>query len=171
MTGLPEQDARVADAIGRGDFRAAQVKKLTGHDRLYRAKLDHADRLIFTFVRYGAEVCALLLEVVRNHAYGKSRFLRGARIDEARIADAEAAQAHIEALPVRYLHEERPTVHFLDKPLSFDDAQDAIYRMSPPLVIVGGAGSGKTALALEKLKSASGEAAAFSASATRTARR
>ena len=49
-------------------------------------------------------------------------------------------------------------MHFLDKPLSFDDAQDAIYRMPPPLIIVGGAGSGKTALALEKLKNAAGEA-------------
>ncbi|MGH8294461.1 MAG: ankyrin repeat domain-containing protein [Steroidobacteraceae bacterium] len=156
-SGLAEQCARVAAAIGRGDFRAAQVKKLTGHGRLYRAKLDHADRLIFTFVRHSAEVCALMLEVVRNHDYGKSRFLRGATIDEARIADAEAAQAHAEALPLRYLHEERPAVHFLDKPLSFDDAQDAIYRMPAPLIIVGGAGSGKTALALEKLKGTTGE--------------
>ena len=157
-SGLAEQYARTAEAICRGDFRAAQVKKLTGHDRLYRAKLDHADRLIFTFVRHGDEVCALMLEVVRNHDYGKSRFLRGAAIDEARIADAEAGQAHSESLPVRYLHAERPVVHFLDKPLSFDDAQDAIYCMPPPLIIVGGAGSGKTALALEKLKSAAGEA-------------
>jgi len=35
--------------------------------QLYRAKLDHADRLIFALVRHGEEVCALMLEVVRNH--------------------------------------------------------------------------------------------------------
>jgi hypothetical protein len=156
-SGVTPQYARTAEAIGRGDFRAAQVKKLVGHEGLYRAKLDHADRLIFTLIRHGDEVCALMLEVIRHHEYGKSRFLRGAAIDEARIPDAEAAQARTEALPVRYLHEERPVVHYLDKPLSFDDAQDVIYRLPAPLIMVGGAGSGKTALALEKLKSTAGE--------------
>ena len=38
-----------------------------------------------------------MLEIVRNHDYGKSRFLRGAAIDEARIADADAGQARAEA--------------------------------------------------------------------------
>ncbi|MDA8254064.1 MAG: UvrD-helicase domain-containing protein [Betaproteobacteria bacterium] len=58
---------------------------------------------------------------------------------------------------LRYLHPERATVNLLDKPISFDDAQEAIYRMPPPLVVVGSAGSGKTALTLEKLKHAEGE--------------
>ena len=156
-SGLAEQYRRTAEAIGRADFRAAQVKKLTGHAGLYRARLGDADRLIFCLVKHGDEVCALMLEVVRNHDYGKSRFLHGTAIDEAKIEDAGEAQARAEALPVRYLHEERPVIHFLDKPLSFDDAQDAIYRMDPPLIIVGGAGSGKTALALEKLKGMTGE--------------
>ncbi len=155
-SGLAEQYARTAEAISRSDFRAAQVKKFTGHERLYRAKLSHADRLIFSLVRHGEEVCALMLEIVRNHDYGKSRFLRGAAIDEARIADADVAQARAEARAVRNLREEGPVIHFLDKPLSFDDAQHAIYCMPAPLIIVGGAGSGKTAL--EKLKGVAGEA-------------
>ena len=157
-SGLTEQYSRTIDAIARGDFRAAQVKKLTGRDGLYRAKLDHADRLIFSLVKCREELCALMLEVVRKHDYGKSRFLRGAEIDETKISDADAAQARAEAMPVRYLHPDRPVIHFLDRPLSFDDAQDAIYRIPSPLIIVGGAGSGKTALALEKLKSVGGEA-------------
>ena len=41
--------------------------------------------------------------------------------------------------------------------MSFDDAQQAIYRRPPPLILVGSAGSGKTALTLEKLKHAEGE--------------
>ena len=60
-------------------------------------------------------------------------------------------------VPCAICIKERPAIHFLDKPLSFDDAQDAIYRLPPPLIIVGGAGSGKTALAFEKLKSTTGE--------------
>ena len=150
---------KVADAIARHDFRAAQVKKLANlsHGKFYRAKLGGADRLLFSLVRHGDEVCALMLEVIANHDYDKSRFLRGAAIDETRIADVEAADAIKEAQPVRYLHPERTAIHLLDKPLSFDDTQEAVYRQPPPLIVVGSAGSGKTALTLEKLKHAEGE--------------
>ena len=149
----------MADAIATGDFRAAQVKKLSsiGHGKFYRARLDDTNRLLFSLVRHGDAVCALMLEIIANHDYGKSRFLRGAAIDDAKIPDADAAEASREAQPLRYLHPEHAAVHLLDKPISFDDAQETIYRQPAPLVIVGGAGSGKTALTLEKLKHAGGE--------------
>ena len=75
---------KVAEAIARRDFRAAQVKKLVNlsHGKFYRAKLDDADRLLFCLLRHGDEVCALMLEVIANHDYASSRFLRGAAIDE-----------------------------------------------------------------------------------------
>ena len=150
---------KVADAIARHDFRAAQVKKLANlsHGKFYRAKLGGADRLLFSLVRHGDEVCALMLEVIANHDYDKSRFLRGAAIDESRISDVDAAEAIKQAQPVRYLHPERTAIHLLDKPLSFDDTQEAVYRQPPPLIVVGSAGSGKTALTLEKLKHVEGE--------------
>lgn len=71
---------KVADAIARHDFRAAQVKKLANisHGKFYRAKLDDSERLLFSLVRHGDEVCVLMLEVIANHEYDKSRFLRGA---------------------------------------------------------------------------------------------
>lgn len=153
---------KVAAAIACHDFRAAQVKKLAnlGHGKFYRAKLGGADRLLFSLVRHGDEVCALMLEVIANHDYDKSRFLRGAAIDENKIAagaDADVESAIREAQPVRYLHPEHTVIHLLDKPISFDDAQEAIYRQPPPVIIVGSAGSGKTALTLEKLKHMEGE--------------
>jgi hypothetical protein len=98
-----------------------------------------------------------MLEVVLNHDYDASCFLRGVAIDESRIADCELAEAAAEARPVRYLHPDRGEIHLLDKPISFDDAQEAVYRASAPLIVVGSAGSGKTALVLEKLKHAEGE--------------
>ena len=150
---------KITEAIGRDDFRAAQVKKLANvsHGKFYRAKLDDADRLLFTLVRHGNEVCALMLEVIANHDYDKSRFLRGAAIDESKIADIAVDEAMLEAQPLRYLHPEHNVIHLLDKPISFDDAQGAIFRQHPPLLIVGSAGSGKTVLTLEKLKQADGE--------------
>ncbi len=49
---------KVTEAIARDDFCAAQVKKLSNlaHGKFYRAKLDHADRLLFSLVRHGDEV-------------------------------------------------------------------------------------------------------------------
>ncbi len=150
---------KVVDAIAKGDFAAAQVKKLSNlsHGKFYRARLDDTNRLLFTLVRHQDEVCALMLEVIENHDYDKSRFLRGASIDEQRIEDANLSEAQAAAQPMRYLHPEHSTVHLLDKPISFDDAQAAIYRAHPPLIVIGSAGSGKTALTLEKLKHAEGE--------------
>lgn len=150
---------KVVDAIARLDFRAAQVKKLgnLSHGKFYRAKLNDADRLVFCLLSHGGEACALMLEVIRNHDYDKSRFLRGVAIDESRIADADVAQALRDAQPVRYLHPARTAIHLLDKPISFDDTQELVYRQPAPLIVVGSAGSGKTALTLEKLKHAEGE--------------
>lgn len=86
---------KVPEAIARHDFRAAQVKKLANlsHGKFYRAKLDDADRLLFSLVRHGDEVCALMLEVIANHDYDKLRFLRGAVIDESKIPDIGADEA------------------------------------------------------------------------------
>ncbi|GMU44111.1 MAG: ankyrin repeat domain-containing protein [Xanthomonadales bacterium] len=158
-TGAGSALERVRDALSRGDFRAAQAKKLVGGDgRLfYRAKLGDADRLLFTLVRHREECCILLLERIRQHDYAASRFLRGADIDEERIVDVGVEEAVSQAVPMRYLHPARTRVHLLDKPLSFDDVQQAVFEAAPPLVLVGSAGSGKTALTLEKLKRIEGE--------------
>ncbi len=158
-SGVKTSYRKVSEALARDDFRSAQVKKLVNltHGKFYRARLDAANRLLFTLVRHGDEICALMLEVITSHNYDKSRFLRGAVIDELKIPDISAIEAIKEAEPLRYLHPEHTAIHLLDKPISFDDTQEAVYRQSPPLIIVGSAGSGKTALMLEKLKHAEGE--------------
>ncbi|QFY44839.1 hypothetical protein F6R98_21210 [Candidatus Methylospira mobilis] len=150
---------KVKAAIERDDFRSAEVKKLTSlsHGKFYRARLDASNRLLFSIVRHGDTVYALMLEVIANHAYDKSRFLRGAAVDEALIPNVDAREAANDAEEVRYIHPERGDIHLLDKVISFDDVQEAIYCLPPPLIVVGGAGSGKTALTLEKMKHAEGE--------------
>ena len=150
---------KVTEAIARDDFRTADVKKLSHvtHGRFYRAKLDYANRLLFSIVSHGGEVYALMLEVIENHAYDKSRFLRGAEVDDDKLPTIEALQASKDAEPVRYVHPERSEIHLLDKVISFDDVQEMVYRLPAPLIVVGSAGSGKTALTLEKLKHTEGE--------------
>ena len=150
---------RIVAALERDDFRAADVKKLVNlhHGKFYRAKLDHSNRLLFALVRRDTEVCAIMLEVIERHAYDRSRFLRGSAIDDDKIPPIAAPPAVEEAESVRYLHARRREVLYLDKPLSLDDAQQAIYESPPPFVVIGGAGSGKTALTLEKMKLADGD--------------
>ena len=73
--------------------------------KLFRARLNDADRLIFSLVRRDDEDlrpdagCRSY-----NHDYDHSRFLRGAVIDEAKILDCDAAEAAKEAEPLRYLN-------------------------------------------------------------------
>jgi len=158
---------KVKAAIEAGDFRSADVKKLHAGP-YYRAKLDYANRLLLQFARIerpeaegGSETVCLALEVIENHAYERSRFLRGATVDESRIereplTDAKAPALATEATPLRWLGSGRTQFELLDKPIVFDEAQDEAYRQPAPLVVIGSAGSGKTAVTLARLREAEG---------------
>ncbi len=158
---------KVKAAIEAGDFRSADVKKLHAGP-YYRAKLDYANRLLLQFARIkraeaegGTETVCLALEVIESHAYERSRFLRGATVDEARIereplTDAKAPSLAEEATPLRWLGTGRTQFELLDKPIVFDDAQDEAWRHPAPLVLIGSAGSGKTAVTLARLRQAEG---------------
>jgi hypothetical protein len=158
--------ARIRSAIESQDLRAAGLKKLAPTP-YWRAKLDDKSRLLMQFVRHGFETVCLFLEIIDNHSYEKSRFLRGARVDagkieempdaasaEALVPDGRPAAAH--PLRLTWLHPTRAQFVLLDKPIMFDDVQEQV-RLSPvPIVVLGPAGSGKTAVTLTKLREASG---------------
>ncbi|HYV47508.1 MAG TPA: ankyrin repeat domain-containing protein [Myxococcaceae bacterium] len=161
--GLESQVEKVRAAVERDDLRSPNVKKLASGP-YYRAKLDDAARLLLQFVSWRGEKACLALEVIRQHDYARSRFLRGARVDESKLGEEVTPEALAPA-PIRYLHPTRNRFHLLDKPISFDDAQDEVLRRRPPLVIVGSAGSGKTALMLQKLRAQPGRVAYVTESA------
>lgn len=144
---------RVLDQLRRGDFRSAEVRKLRGSG-LYRARLDERDRLLFSIGEHGGRSYLLVLEVVRNHDYAKARFLNGGSFTEADLEPASPAEAAAERL--RYVNPASPAFHVLDKPLSFDEAQTEVFDAPLPLIVIGSAGSGKTALTLEKMKTLPG---------------
>jgi hypothetical protein len=151
---IPGYD-KLAGYLAAGDFRSADVKKVG--ENLYRARLDRSNRLLFSLYRYRGESCVLALEYIRRHAYEKSRFLgRGVSVDEDRIPTLDSPiDDDSPALP--YLNPQLRRFHLLDKVLSFDQDQEAVYCQPAPLVIIGSAGSGKTALTLEKMKDAVGD--------------
>ena len=146
--------AKMRDLLARGDFRSADVKKVS--DTLYRARLDRSNRLLFTFARYRDSVYILVLEFIANHAYHTSRFLRrGVTVDESKLPEL-LAPAPEDAVDMAYVNPNGRAFNVLDKVISFDDDQQAVFAVSPPLIVVGSAGSGKTALTLEKMKAAEG---------------
>lgn len=157
---------KVLHQLGSGDFKSADVRKMT-NTGYYRARLNIKDRLLFTFVLHNQKKYLLLLEVILNHDYSKSRFLRGAQLpaEEAMqpLLHADEVQP-VELKYLNYINDGGQAIHILNKFISFDDSQQAIFSLHPPLIIVGSAGSGKTVLVLEKLKQLKGNVAYISLS-------
>ena len=155
--GVTKQYNKVIKFLQKDDFKSAEVKKISNSD-FFRAKLDYENRVLFKFLNYENETYILLLEIIFNHEYEKSKFLRGAKVDESllpNILDVETIEED-DKTEISYLNEKKNYVHFLDKVISFDRVQDEILHFPPPVIIIGSAGSGKTALSLEKLKNLKG---------------
>jgi hypothetical protein len=169
---------RLRAALARGDFAAAGLKKLVPTP-YWRAKLGDEARLLMQFVPYENETVCLFLEVIADHAYEKSRFLRGAPVDRAKIeAGPDDPKPQPEPSPrlgwaLKWLPPEAVAFDLVDKPIVLDAAQEAVRRHAPPLVIIGPAGSGKTAVTLAKMREATGDVlyVTLSAYLAQTARR
>jgi len=136
-----------------GDFKSAEVKKLkpTGY---FRAKLDITNRLLFKPIEYKNQRYLLVLEVIRNHDYSKSRFLQGEKIIEEDIVFNPVEIENVESLNVA--SKDAP-VRLLNKFIIFDKQQEDILQCKLPLIVIGSAGSGKTSVTLEKLKDLEGK--------------
>ncbi len=156
---------KIEKFLAEGNFRSAEVKRMINTD-FYRAKLDDTNRLLFKFAKYEGNTYLLLLEVILNHEYEKSRFLRGAKIDDEKFTIIEQP-AQIESQTIqelKYVNQKQKHFHILDKFVSLDDEQSDIYNLPSPLIVIGSAGSGKTILTLEKIKTLKGRIAYISLS-------
>lgn len=150
---VKKQFDKVIAYLRDDNFHSADVKKMinTGY---YRAKLDDTNRLLFKFGNYQGTKYIFILEVILNHAYEKSRFLNGVTFDESKlIALKDEKNIPIEDITaIHYVNTKKKSFHLLDKILSFDTIQEEVLDLPAPNIIIGSAGSGKTALTLEKLK-------------------
>ena len=154
---VSRQYEKVRSALERGDYRSAELKKLVPGP-YFRAKLDASSRLLIQFVKYQGEQVCLILEVIFRHNYGRSRFLRGAELQWDRIEELPAVAEPTGSVSLNYLNPGGNRFRVLDRVLSLDDAQEAVMAKPLPLVVVGSAGSGKTALTLLRMGQIPGKA-------------
>jgi len=141
---------KTIEFLKNGDFKSAQIKKLT-NSNYFRAKINYEDRLIFTFLKYQEKTYIALLETILNHDYNKSQFLRDKKIAESNF---DFKTLTTETIP--YLNDKKE-LYFLNKLISFNAVQEEILHLTPPLIVVGSAGSGKTSVTIEKLRSLEGK--------------
>ncbi len=166
LNGIQKNFPKTISQLQQADFKSADVRKM-GSTGFYRARLNLKDRLLFTPVKHNNKTYLLLLELIKDHNYARSRFLRGALLppDDQLIPVPDVSlQADNNIKKLSYLNPVAQSVHMLNKFISFDEMQASVMSIQPPLIIIGAAGSGKTALVLEKLKLLTGNVAYISLS-------
>jgi len=127
----------------------SQVKKLS-NSPYFRIKVDYENRIIFQFLRYRSENYILVLEYIPNHEYEKSKFLKGKKPSEEDFIFPEDIEEAI------FINEKKEFRH-LEKFISFSESQEDILTAKPPIILIGSAGSGKTSVLIEKLRTLNGK--------------
>lgn len=144
--------------INLGDVK---LIKGDGGVKYFRAKLSDADRLLFTSIKYKKEGeekeedAFVILEIILNHEYNKSKFLK----DKEKIKSIKIIEHNEDdkKIPDNIEIIDAPKIHWLGKFITFSAKQEDIVenaggKYNLPLVVSGHAGSGKTSVALEKLR-------------------
>ncbi|WP_193392313.1 DNA/RNA helicase domain-containing protein, partial [Legionella erythra] len=153
-----------------GDYKEADLEKLAGHN-VYSVRVNKSDRLLFSTVTVKGKSCLLLLDVVLNHDYHKSRFLKPQVLRQfleqnvlKALAKEELAFVKADALPPLWANpkskEEEETIEYQKVTfynqtfITLSDAQEKALKTQLPAVISGAAGSGKSCVALAILEQA-----------------
>ncbi|WP_353279746.1 ankyrin repeat domain-containing protein [Wolbachia endosymbiont (group B) of Xanthorhoe designata] len=145
------KDLKENNSTSQGNIK---LIKGDGNIEYSRAKLSDSDRLLFTSIKHNNKDAFVILEVILNHDYHKSRFLT----NREKIKNIEVTS---EEVPDTVEIEDVPQVSCLGKFITFsakqEDIVERVGKLELPLVINGAAGSGKTSVALESLKKIKGK--------------
>jgi len=121
-----------------------------GDIKYFRAKLSNSDRLLFTSIKHDNEDAFVILEVILNHDYQKSKFL----INREKIKNIKITDQNSKEVSDTVEIEDNPQVRWLGKFITLSAKQEDIVKNAEdlPLIVNGSAGSGKTSVALEKFR-------------------
>ena len=151
----------VLEKLRSRSYASGDLEKLKHHS-IYSLRLNGSDRLLFTIVKRGSKSYLMLLEVIYNHDYQKSRFLRSGvlsnYLEKQESAIAASVENHefipIEALPLLAVEPEEkadtviPLRYFNQQFIEFNESQEAASKIALPAMVGGVAGSGKSCVAL-----------------------
>ena len=115
---LTKEYQKVVTMLEQDDFYSAEVKKISG-TQYYRAKLDHTNRVLFTIVSFLNRKHILMLEIIRNHAYDRSRFLGNAKLDLNAIEQNIDLVTEAPLETINYLNLNNPYINILDRIANF----------------------------------------------------
>lgn len=143
----------IVDLKENRNTNLGDVKLISGSGgvKFFRAKLSDKDRLLFTSIKYDSRGAFVILEVILDHRYDKSKFLtQKEKIENIKILSED----NNEVSDSTECKVEVPQISWLGKFITFSAKQEEIAKSADdlPLVVSGSAGSGKTSVALEKLR-------------------
>ncbi len=140
---------KIINKLINGNF--TEVKKLSNMP-YFRIKVDYENRIIFSFLNHENTKYILLLEYIPNHDYNKSQFIRGKNFSEEDFIFPKE-----EEIESTIFINQKEEFRYLDKFISFSESQENILNIQPPIILIGSAGSGKTSVLIEKLRSLNGK--------------
>lgn len=148
---------KTIEQLAGGDLKSAQLHKLKG-SKYDSAKINHTHRILCDRVCVNSVNYIRIYELIPNHAYDKSKFQNGRKINlETDLIDLEAIEnkdiPNIETTDTFSIHNQNQ----IYKTIFLSLKQDEILDMTPPLMVVGSAGSGKTTVSIEMMKKLEGK--------------
>lgn len=160
-----EEYRETIEAVYRGDHAKVCFEKLNGAKKVYSARDDRETRILFTTLEgQDGKPYLIVLDVVLKHRYDKSRFLKPMGITHFMELNAEElASLVINESSFLPLDEPLPFseqdasvifqgVDFINHQFMIPNPlQEEAIQATPPLVVTGAPGSGKSCVALALL--------------------
>lgn len=162
---IHEEFRETIQKLREGNYRAVSLEKLANHN-VYSARINASDRLLLTTITVRGKSYLLILEVIRNHDYQKSRFLKPAVLKNYLELNQELiAETIID--DINFIPVEEPFLSVDDREseitfsamtyynrkfIQLNQTQNEARQVPLPLVVTGAAGSGKSCVALSLLE-------------------
>lgn len=145
----------VMQKLFHGEYAELNLEKLRGYN-VYSIRVNRSDRVLFSTVTVNGRPYLIILDIVKNHDYEKSKFLKKnvlrEYIDSINAENLEEiVESHFESCPEfksdlvnKGEGDFLPVKRFGRKYIEFDQDQQLACNAALPLVIRGAAGSGKS---------------------------